>query len=108
MKIKLKATLGALLASVAITGAAVVPASSTAGDVGIQAQPGQVCNLGPGWPGIEVWVTPTGGGVLYYMYSGQGFRILGYGANNTYYGRGNGQPEGYLWRDVINQSSCHW
>ena len=103
MKLKFKAAVGSLLIGAAVAGAAVMPAAGQA------AEPGQVCNLGPGWPGIEVRSTSSGPGVIYYhMYSGEGFRIVAYGANNTYYGHGNGKRDGYLWRDVINQSSCHW
>lgn len=102
MKMKLRAAVGSLLISAAVAGAAVMPASGQA------AEPGQVCNVDVGWPGVEVFVTPTGGGILYHVFSGDGFRIVSYGANNTYYGHGNGKANGYLWRDVINQSSCHW
>jgi len=108
MKKKLTAAVGSLLISGVLAGAAVMPAASSAGGVGIQAQLGQVCNVDVGWPGVEVWANTSFTAVLYYVGSGDGFRIVAYGANNTYYGHGNGKADGYLGRDYINQSSCHW
>lgn len=105
---KLRAVVGSLLISAAVAGAAVMPASGQAGEVGIQAEEGQVCNILSYWIAAEVWSTSSGGSTLYYVFSGDGFRIVSYAANNMYYGHGNGKANGYLNRDAINQSSCHW
>lgn|SRR5690242_3027088 len=107
MKMKFRAAVGSILVTAVAAGAAVVPAASSAGDVGIMASPGQVCNVYANYYPVYGNLTYIPGSFLYYLNPGDGVRILGY-AGDYYRGRGNGKPEGYFHRSAVNQSSCHW
>lgn len=105
---RFKAAVGSLLVSAAVAGAAVAPAAGQAGEVGIQAQPGDLC-----WVGN--WYAPVSSDTslvnwIYWLGPGRAFRILGYSSapdgRLSYYGRGNGMDAGYLERFYINQSTC--
>lgn len=72
------------------------------------AEVGQVCNVHIAMT-AGVFAEPERVNLRYWMGGGSGFRIVAYGANNTYYGHASGVvTNGYLWREYINQSSCHW
>lgn len=105
MKMKLRAAVGSLLISAAVAGAAVVPASGQAGEVGVQAVPGDVCHV-HSWAAPLPVFHPTSGSVLYYLQAGDGFRIVAY-AGTFYLGHGNGLADGHVWRSSLDQSTCH-
>lgn len=89
----------ALLASVVAACAIAMPATAQAARIG------DLCSVGTAYwvssiPSIEARYA------MYILGSGAGFRVLGY-SGDFYYGRGNGQPEGYFPRLNINQASCY-
>jgi hypothetical protein len=63
------------------------------------ASPGQICNTND-----FAWVRVADSG--YILLPGDGFRIVAY-AGEEYFGHGNGRPDGFMHRSLINQSSCH-
>lgn len=65
------------------------------------AEIGQVCNVK-----TDRWTIVNGPN--YWLAPGAGVRILGFPSPNYYTARGNGLAEGAVWRDDINQASCHW
>lgn len=105
MTMKFKAAVGSLLISAAVAGAAVMPASGQA------AQPGDLCIIEPAGGGYgPVYKNASGlpgDPVLYWLYWGDYFRVVSYGAYDTYYGHGTGKPNGYVDRYEINQASCY-
>lgn len=107
---KFRAAVGSMLVGGVLAGAAVMPAASSAGEVGIMAQPGDLCWIDMAYPNAGVWADETLTTWSYSIPGGHAFRVLGYaGANMTvplYYGRGNGKPNGYLPRMYINQATC--
>jgi hypothetical protein len=89
----------ALLASALAVTAVAMPSSAQA------AQIGDLCLVGTAY-----WVSSIpstdAAYAMYILGTGAGFRVLGYNGD-FYYGRGNGQPEGYFPRGNINQASCY-
>lgn len=102
MKMKIRATVGSLLVTAVAAGAAVMPAASQA------AQPGDLCWTHWWMPVAHLQVLNwPGGDSMYALAPGGAFRVLGYGHQHTYYGHGNGKPNGYLVdRDAIDQATC--
>jgi hypothetical protein len=98
--------------ALALVAAAAVGAAAYAGpaNAAITAQPGEVCQIASGLRG---WVLsapvdrPSHEQFMYEIHWGDWFRVLGY-SGNFYYGRGDGQPNGYLGRWQIDQASCHF
>ncbi len=103
MRPKFRAAVGSLLVTAVAAGAMVAPASSHG------AQPGDLCWVHT-WAPASIRLVmddPAGNtGGAYYIAPGGAFRVLAYGAWDTYYGRGNGMPNGYLIRGAINQATC--
>jgi hypothetical protein len=102
MKLKSKATLGSLLITSMAAAAVALPSAAQA------AQPGDLCSFDPQY-GNEFAVNAGDGASypLYYLPVNAGFRIVSYANYNTYYGHGNGMPDGYVYRAFIRQASCH-
>lgn len=102
MNAKFKAAVGSLLVSGVLAGAAVMPAAGQA------ANPGDLCwiHWGPTDSERAVRDDPITGWPMYVLASGAAFRVVSYASHNTYWGHGNGQANGYLLRDVVNQATC--
>jgi hypothetical protein len=94
---KFRSSIG--LSSVAAAGLTIATLA-TAGTA-TAAEIGQVCNVK--MDRLTLVIGPN-----YWLGPGAGVRILGFPSPNYYTARGNGLPEGAVWRDDINQSSCHW
>jgi ABC-type sugar transport system substrate-binding protein len=90
---KIKASAAILATSTALA-AGLAPAPASA------AVPGDLCNLA-----VSALVVSSAGN--YWLSAGAGFRVLDYASGDRYYGRGNGQAEGYIQRSAINQATCH-
>jgi hypothetical protein len=92
------------LAVTAVTALAALGAAGSAQ----AAQPGEVCNV-PQGAGAPVF--NSAGGIMYIIPGGGGFRIVAYGphfmGDDTYYGHGNGQADGYMIRGLLIQATCH-
>lgn len=101
MNINSRATLKALLVGTIATAAVALPSAAQA------AQPGDLCRVVQVGFLPEVYLEAQGYTLLYKMPSNSSFRVVGYGAYDTYYGHGNGQADGYMWRGYVVQSSCH-
>lgn len=88
-----------------IGGGAVVACLAASGIAfaGINAVPGDNCQVNSG----TAWTVVTGSSSTQYqlVYPAH-FRVVDYGSTDTYYGHGNNQPDGYIVRAAINQSTC--
>jgi hypothetical protein len=77
----------------------------------VTAEPDQVCQIGSRYfPGLVTRTPiarPSSGDVLYALNTGQWFRVVAY-AGDYYYGHGDGRAHGYMDRDYIDQSTCHY
>ncbi len=68
------------------------------------ANPGEVCNTNAT---TVVFRKETGTEVLYTVESGTAMRIEAYAGPEQYYGHAAGKANGYFYRYLIDQSSCH-
>lgn len=90
--------LGLLTAAIASPGATVQAAEI-----------GQTCNVRAD---VAEWIVARnsdGTGFREWIFANDGWYVSGFVPGGVYYhGHRNGQTEGYIRRDIINQGSCHW
>jgi hypothetical protein len=68
------------------------------------ANPGEVCNTNAT---TAVFRSQTGTEVLYVVAAGTPMRIEAYAGPEEYYGHAQGKANGYFYRYLIDQSTCH-
>jgi hypothetical protein len=80
------------------------PGSRLAIKIPPPANPGEVCETNAT---TAVFRSQTGTEVLYVVAAGTPMRIEAYAGPEEYYGHAQGKANGYFYRYLINQSTCH-
>lgn len=83
--------------------AAVLVAVVLSPGVASAATPGEACQIAnTGY----LYPVSVPGGATYYLGYPSYFRVVAYGTSVTYWGHGNGLPDGYMSRSAVNQATC--
>lgn len=98
MRVFSRISIGSLLACMLVAALIALPSAAQA------ANPGEVCNTNAT---TVVFKNQTTLEISYIVEGGTPMRIEAYAGPEEYYGHAEGKPNGYFFRYLINQSSCH-